>query len=209
VGGNGSKAKPVEVVNPDPIPVEVQEPLQVEIVGGSEAPQTKIARTVVRDAYGALVGTVPGDFNPSSSSVRVVVDADGLEVAINAQQLRLSGTVSIFPLPYFESEDCSGEPVPNQYSSGPGGFYRAASVESLGGTLRYFADPSDLTTFNAQSRLETRDQGWCESKSDSVSWTPPDQCCRRRPAEFLYGETVEFEMGTFTPPFRVVNEISP
>ena len=122
-----NRMKFVEVVNPNPIPVEIQEPLQVEVVNASGPPNLLIHRTVLRDANDILVATIPGEFDPSSIYNIAVIKNGEDEIAVYATQNELRGIVRIEPSRRYETEDCSGEEAAGFFHT-PHGFYNEGSI---------------------------------------------------------------------------------
>ena len=192
-------------MNSDPISVEIQEPLRVEIVDDSGPSAPIVSRTTLRDANGVLVATMPGEFDPSSIHNIAVIQIGRDEVAVYATQSELRGIVGIAPARRYETEDCSGEEAAGFFRS-PSGFYQEGSI--AGDILTYW-DSENISPFEARSFSDSRARSSCEAHFRFISWTAPDFCCLSRLETFESGPVREFSLGHFTPPFRVVRETSP
>ena len=98
--------------------------------------------------------------------------------------------------------DCSGEPIIGIYQE-PSGFYQEGRVS--GNTLLHW-DSENIITVETQGWASSVSQESCELQGGF--WTPQDFCCRYKPHTFETGPILEFDLGQFTPPFRVVRELS-
>ena len=183
----------VDVINAPPAPaaqdvsvvnqVDIQEPLQVEVVGGSE-PNCGLPRLVLRDAEDTLVGVVASSI-PDDSNINVLLPVSGQEVVVVATQGTLFGFESTQNTrEYFTSSGCTGQ---GYFLSSNGAFYLPSRVS--GNTVQY-GDVTSVTPIRPRSSLK--------GNSCHVFGPIPDPL-----QAFPVKEAV---LPTFSPPFETIPE---